>query len=357
MSTSRKILVMAGGTGGHVYPGLAVADALRQRGHLVEWMGTRRGLEARVVPAAGLVLHVIGISGLRGNGLQGWLSAPHRLLKALFEAFVIMRKVKPDAVLGMGGFASGPGGLAAFLMRTPLVVHEQNAIPGLTNRVLSRLAARVLAAFPNAFPTRLDVEVTGNPVRDSLFRIEPREKNDERATLLIVGGSQGAAALNRLVPAALGMLTADERPVVTHQCGERHVDEAKAAYCEAGVEVELTAYLEDMERAYANADLVLCRSGAMTVCEVAAAGRAAVFIPFPHAVDDHQAANANYLVSADAARMVRESELDADSLAALLRSLLASPESLVEMGRRARALAWPNAATRVSDVCLEVTHA
>ena len=299
---SRPILVMAGGTGGHVYPALAVARALEAHDQDIVWLGTHRGLEARVVPAAGIDMEWISIKGLRRKSFLTLLIAPFQLAWALMQAIAVIWRRRPSAVLGMGGFVSGPGGLAAWLTRRPLVIHEQNAAAGLTNRLLARLARVVLQAFPGSFNSSVVAETVGNPVREDIAAVAaPAARYGERQgplRLLVVGGSQGALALNLTVPEALSKLPADERPLVRHQCGERTFDKAQSAYAEHGVEVELLAFIEDMAAAYAWADLVVCRSGALTVAELCAVGLPALFVPFPGAVDDHQTANARPMADA-----------------------------------------------------------
>jgi UDP-N-acetylglucosamine--N-acetylmuramyl-(pentapeptide) pyrophosphoryl-undecaprenol N-acetylglucosamine transferase len=354
-TTPPCVLVMAGGTGGHVYPGLAVASELRERGCRVEWLGTKAGLESRVVPSAGIDLHCITVVGLRGRGIAGWLLAVPRLARALFQSLSVLRRSRPDAVLGMGGFASGPGGVAAWLTRKPLLVHEQNAIPGLTNRVLVNLARRVYEAFPNTFPARTVAVTAGNPVRADIFDVTPRPDVQGRSLcVLVLGGSQGASALNSYLPRALAALPQSVAVDVRHQCGERHVATAKAAYRDHGLHVDPEPFIEDMSAAYQWADLVVCRAGAMTVSEIAAAGRAALFIPFPHAVDDHQTANASYLVAAGAAVVIAQSQVEEGQLDNQLAELLNDPKRLSEMGLRARQLASPGAAVMVAAGCLEM---
>jgi UDP-N-acetylglucosamine--N-acetylmuramyl-(pentapeptide) pyrophosphoryl-undecaprenol N-acetylglucosamine transferase len=348
---------MAGGTGGHVYPALAVARALQQQSREVVWLGTHRGLESRVIPAAGIPIEWVAVSGLRGKSAFALLLAPFRLFYALWQSLVVMWKHKPAAVLGMGGFVSGPGGLAAWLTRRPLVIHEQNAVAGLTNRLLARLARVVLQAFPGSFNSASVAETVGNPVRAEIAAIdEPDTRLSGRegpVRLLILGGSQGALALNQVVPAALSLLPADVRPVVRHQTGERTLGDAKAAYAAHGLDVELIPFIEDMAEAYAWADLVICRSGALTVAEISAAGLPAIFIPFPAAVDDHQTANARPMVDAGAAEIMQQRDMSDEKLADLLRNWLASREGLLERARKARALANPGALVRITDVCLE----
>ncbi len=355
-----RVLIMAGGTGGHVFPALAVAERLRAEGAEVSWMGTRRGLEARVVPERGLPIDWVEVSGLRGKGPGRWLSAPVQLLRALAQAWRILRRRRPDVVLGMGGFVTGPGGVAARLSGRPLLIHEQNRIPGLTNRLLKPLAVRVMCGFPGTFPASDKVVVTGNPVREALAEIPPpRERlagRSGRPRLLVVGGSLGAAFFNETVPQALARLPQEQRPHVHHQCGERHLEAARAAYAEAGVEAEVLPFIEDMASAYRWADLVLCRAGALTVAELAVAGSAAVLVPYPHAVDDHQTANARYLADADAAVLVQQRELDADRLRRLLEELLSDRGRLLTMAERARALGRPEATRLVTDLCLVNAH-
>ncbi len=358
MSTPR-ILIMAGGTGGHVFPALAVANELRARGAEVSWLGTRRGLEADVVSAAGLPIDYISISGLRGKGLMGWVLAPWRLSVALGQAMRIVARRRPTAVLGMGGFVTGPGGVAAKLMGRPLIIHEQNAVAGLTNRLLARIADRVLEAFPGVFAGDR-VQETGNPVRtDILQLVEPTERyvqHQGRIRLFVLGGSLGAMVFNETLPKALAMLPEAIRPVVRHQTGKQKLEQTRKFYAEAGVEAELLSFIEDMAAEYAWADLVLCRAGALTVSELAAAGLPALLVPYPHAVDDHQSANGRYLAEAGAAELLPQSTLNAESLAEVLRAYCEDPEQgrgrLLEMAQRARALAKPEATQRVVEICL-----
>ncbi len=347
-----KIMIMAGGTGGHVYPALAVAQVLRAGGHEVVWMGAPDSFESRTVPRHGIEIEFIRVQGLRGKGLLRWLAAPLLLVRALRDALAALHRRQPEVVLGMGGFAAGPGGFATWLSRRPLVIHEQNAIAGLTNRLLARIARRVLQAFPNTFRNGVTV---GNPVRAGFSEIPDAVARAVGATvpprLLVLGGSQGARALNELVPAALSRLSAAQRPQVCHQAG-RTLDVAQAAYAGVGVVAEVTAFIDDMAAAYSWADLVVCRAGASTVAELAAAGCAALLVPFPYAVDDHQTCNGQYLVDAGAALMVPEPQLDADRLAEMLGALFAQPTRLVEMARAARRAAWPGANRAIADVCI-----
>ena len=352
-----RVMIVAGGTGGHIYPALAVAEILVREGVGLRWLGARGGMEERLVARHGIALDTLRVSGLRGRGPMGWLLAPVMVATATMQAIAAIRRFKPGVVLGMGGFVSGPGGLAAFLCRRPLVIHEQNAVAGLTNRVLSRLATRVLQAYPGCFGGR-GIE-TGNPVRAAIAALAdtPRLPPQGRAVrLLIVGGSRGARRLNEVLPAAMasGAHTAFE---VWHQTGEAGLAATRAAYASHGIAARVDAFIDDMPAAYGWADLVVCRSGAMTLAEVTAAGLPSVLVPFPHAVDDHQTANARHLDDAEAAVLVPESVLAPLSLSDLLRSLAADPTRLAEMGQRARRLARPDAAASVAAHCLELLRA
>jgi len=359
-----RILIMAGGTGGHIFPALAVAHELLRRGAEVSWLGTRAGLEADVVPRAGLSIDYIEVAALRGKGAARWLLAPFTLGRALWQALRLLRRRRPHAVLGMGGFVTGPGGVAAWLLRRPLVIHEQNARAGLTNRLLARLARRVLAAFPDALP---GAEVCGNPVRQAILSLPaPARRLAERngpLRLLVVGGSQGALALNRTLPEALARLAPDERPQVRHQSGSRNRERVLEAYRAAGIApdgagVEVLPFIEEMAEAYTWADLVLCRAGALTVSELAAAGLPSILVPFPFAVDDHQTHNARYLANVEAAVLLPQPEMSAERLAGLLAEFSADAAAgrkrLLRMGEAARRIARPQATERVAECCLEV---
>ena len=358
---SRPILVLAGGTGGHVYPALAVAQALRQQSCEIVWLGTHAGLESRVVPAAGIEMEWISVKGLRRKGAISIVLAPLQLLLALMQSLRVILKHKPAAVLGMGGFVSGPGGLAAWLLRRPLVIHEQNAVAGLTNRLLARLARVVLQAFPGSFSSNVKTETVGNPVRAEIAALEdPATRYAGREgplRLLVLGGSQGALALNKVVPAALALLSDELRPIVRHQAGERTIAEAQAAYDAHNIDVELQPYIEDMAEAYAWADLVVCRAGALTVAELSAAGLPAIFVPFPSAVDDHQTANARPMTDAGAAALMPEKDLSDETLAGLLKHWLASRDALLQRALKSRALAHPDALRRITNYCLEAAGA
>ena len=365
MTAARHVVIMAGGTGGHIFPALAVAGELRRRGVEVSWLGTRRGLEARLVPAADIPIDWLDIRGLRGNGLLGWLAAPWRVLKAITQAATALRRRGADAVLGMGGFAAGPGGVAAWLLRRPLVVHEQNSVAGLTNRVLARVATRVMEGFPNTFSqSRTAAVYCGNPVRPDIAALPPPEERfigrKGPLRLLVLGGSQGAKAINQVVVGALAAIEPEQRPEVWHQTGERNLEDTRRAYAASGLsgtDGRVAAFIEDMAQAYAWADLVLCRAGALTIAELAAAGVGSVLVPYPHAVDDHQTHNGALLVDADAALLIQEQELQTAWLAATLRRLGALPDerqTLLRMARAARTQARPEAAARVADALVAV---
>lgn len=351
------MVVMAGGTGGHVFPALAVAEALRARGVAVSWLGTRRGIEAELVPAKNFPINYINVEGLRGKGVAKLLWAPLLLLRALWQALGVLRRERPDAVLGLGGFASGPGGVAAKLLGIPLVIHEQNAVAGTTNRLLGKVANRVLAAFPGALPRG---EWTGNPVRAEISELpEPGTRialEDRSRHLLVLGGSLGALAINQLVPQALALLPESERPQVRHQCGRAHQQATEEAYRQCDVEGQVEPFIADMAGAYGWADLVVCRSGALTISELAAAGVASVLVPFPFAIDDHQTGNARWLVNGGAAELIQQADLTAEKLAALLREWLGDAQRLRDMGGNARKLAKAGVAERVADICEEVCH-
>ena len=353
---SRPILIMAGGTGGHVFPALALARLLRERSLEVVWLGTARGLEARLVPAEGIALERLSVTGLRGKGLLPWLAAPLRLTVALVQALKIMRRHQPLVVVGLGGFVTGPGGVAAWLTRRPLIIHEQNAVAGFTNRCLAHLARVVLEAFPGSFGREVHARVIGNPVRRDISALSaPRERFAGRSgpmRLLVFGGSQGAARLNAVVPFALARLVGKVVFDVRHQAGERWLEEGRAAYARAGVRADVRPFIDDMAEGYAWADLVVCRAGALTVSELAAAGIGAVLVPFPGAVDDHQAHNAQYLVRAGAAVVIADRELTAERLSAELERLCAGRGRLLAMAERARQLATPRAAQELAESCL-----
>ena len=351
-----RITIMAGGTGGHVFPALAVAHELAARGWQVSWLGTPDSFESRVVPAQGFELDTIASFRLRGQGVMNLILAPLRLLRALVQAWRVLRRRRPQVVLGMGGFASGPGGLISRVLGMPLVVHEQNAIPGMTNRWLARVATRVLEAFPGSFPATTGAQAVGNPIRAEIAALpEPSMIDGQRPMrLLVMGGSLGAKALTDPVPASLAKIDAAERPEVRHQAGRGKLEATREAYHQYGVEAEVTEFLDDMATAYTWADLTVCRAGALTVSELMAAGLASVLVPFPFAVDDHQTANARFLSEAGAARLVQQAALDADSLSALLRTLLGDRARIHDMAQSAYRLARRDAARSVADICEEL---
>lgn len=355
--SGRTVLIMAGGTGGHVFPALAAARVLRERGFEPVWLGTQRGLEARLVPPQHIPMEWISVSGVRGKGVMTLIAAPFQLIRAVWQSLQVIRRRNPSVVLGAGGFVSGPGGIAAWLSRRPLVIHEQNAVAGMTNRTLAHFAKRVLEGFPASFPSGVHAERVGNPVRREITSLPPpAERFGERKgrlRVLIIGGSQGAARLNTVVPAALANIDVSVRPLVLHQAGERHHTQARELYTKHGVEADVRAFIDDMAEAYGGADLIICRSGALTVSEIAAAGLPAIFVPFAAAVDDHQTRNAEFLVRAGAAALIPESELTPVRLAAELRALLeAGRTQLLDMANKARALAITDADVRLADACV-----
>lgn len=352
------IMIMAGGTGGHIFPALAVADAMQRQGHQVTWLGTHGGMESRLVPLAGYPMEFIKVQGLRGNGLVRWVMAPIKVMIAVLQALRVVIKLRPNVVLGMGGFASGPGGVAAWMLRCPLVIHEQNAAPGLTNRLLSKLATRALEAFPNSLQK---AELTGNPVRQSIAGLALPEtryaQHDGALRILILGGSQGALVLNQIVPLALAGLAEHQSLQIWHQCGERHLETTTHTYEAADVKARVTAFIDDMAAAYDWADLVICRAGALTVSELATAGLASLLIPFPHAVDDHQTKNAQWLAEQNAAVLLPQAKCSVDVLIETLRHMLMNGrDGLLKMAEKARQLAQPDATQRVAMHCLEVAR-
>lgn len=351
------VLIMAGGTGGHIFPGLAVADVLRHRGIPVRWLGAEGGMETRQVPGAGIDLDLVTITGLRGKGLLRWLKMPLMLLRAVWQARRLLEANRPGCALSFGGYAAAPGGIAAWSKGIPVLVHEQNRIPGLTNRLLTRFARKILQGFPGTFPASMHPENSGNPVRREVADLpDPQQRFAGRTgpvRLLVTGGSQGAMVLNQVVPAALAILPENIEFEVWHQAGAKRVSEALEAYAAAGVEAEVTPFIDDMAEAYSWADLVICRSGALTVAELAAAGLASVLVPFAHAVDDHQTRNAEYLANTGAAIILPQASMDANTVASKLEPLLSDRSVLLSMACAARQLALPNAAEKVVDACNE----
>ena len=342
-------MIMAGGTGGHVFPALAVAEYLSARGWRIVWLGAKTGMEATLVPEHGYEMSWVRFSGLRGKGLLCALALPVNLLLAFWQSARAILSRRPDVVLGMGGYISFPGGMMASLLWRPLAIHEQNSVAGLANKVLARVADRVLQAFPQTLP---GAQLSGNPVRREIAALaEPRERyaaRTGRLKLLVLGGSQGAKALNELVPQALARLPAEQRPELTHQSGAKHIEALRAAYAAAGVPAKTVAFIDDIAQCYGEADVVVCRAGALTVAELASAGVASILVPFPHAVDDHQTTNAKFLSARDAAILLPQSELSAQRLAELLSGL--TRERLLEMAEKARALGKPDATEAVASL-------
>ena len=353
-SAQKTLMVMAGGTGGHVYPAMAVADHLKALGWNIVWLCTEGGMENRLIAAKDYQKAMITMRGVRGKGLLGWVLLPWKLALALKQSYSAISRHQPNLVLGMGGFAAFPGGLMAWLLRKPLVIHEQNSVAGLTNKTLAIFAKRVLAAFPAAFGSK--ATVVGNPVRADITQVaEPMSRFNARSgalRVLVVGGSLGAQALNEVLPKALAVLTPTERPIVIHQAGEKHIAQLQSNYQSAGVEAETKAFIEDMGAMYSWADIVICRAGALTVAEVSAVGVASVLVPFPFAVDDHQTTNAHYLSQAGAAVLIPQSEFTVKKVAALLKNL--SRETCLQMSVKARALGKPDATEAVAKICMEL---
>jgi UDP-N-acetylglucosamine--N-acetylmuramyl-(pentapeptide) pyrophosphoryl-undecaprenol N-acetylglucosamine transferase len=352
-SHDRPVLILAGGTGGHIFPGLALAAALHARGVPVSWLGADGGMETRLVPQHGIAIDTIAVKGLRGKGAAALLGAPLRIFQAIRAAMRVLKLRAPRAVVSFGGYAAGPGGIAAKLRGVPLVVHEQNRAPGMTNRVLARFARRVLTGFPQTFKG-IDEDVVGNPVREAIAALPlPAQRFAMRngaLRLLVLGGSQGARALNDALPRALATLNGSVQ--VRHQCGERLREDAERAYAQAGIAATVEPFIADMAAAYADADLVVCRAGALTLAELCAAGIGSVLVPFPQAVDDHQTKNAEYLVERGAALLLPQGDALADELHAILAALVADPARRLVMAEAARALAKPDAAERVADAVL-----
>ncbi len=351
---SRTIMIMAGGTGGHVFPGLAVASYMQDEGWRVIWLGTRNGMEAALVPRHGFPLESICFSGVRGKKLRDHLLLPWRLQKAFWQSFRILRRQRPHVVLGMGGYPALPGGMMAVLLGKPLLIHEQNTIAGLTNKVLAKISDRILLAFPGAITgPEHKIRITGNPVRPEIARLPAPEaryaERTDRLRILVIGGSLGAQVLNTVLPHALSMIPEEQRPLVTHQSGKAHLDTLEQTYVAHGVTGHLVAFIDDMAIRYRECDLVICRAGALTVSELAAAGVASILVPYPYAVDDHQTANARFLSDRGAAVLWPQTELTASALAQWLMACTRS--QLQEMAMNARALAVPEAARMVAEAC------
>lgn len=352
---TRTIMIMAGGTGGHVFPGLAVADYMKSLDWNVVWLGTHNGMESALVPQHGYSTELIGFSGLRGKKAKDWVLLPWRLLLAFWQSARIIMRTRPDVVLGMGGYPAFPGGVMATLLNKPLLIHEQNAIAGLTNRILAKMADQILLGFPDAIKGESDqIRVTGNPVRDNIARLSAPDQRfagrSGRLKLLVMGGSLGARILNMVVPEALKLIPENERPWVTHQAGKKNLDELQRKYAQCGVEGKLVSFIEDMAASYTECDLVICRAGALTISELAAVGVASILIPYPFAVDDHQTANAQFLSKHKAALLLPQPSLNPADLAALIRGL--TRDKLLHMATMARSLAKPDATRMVAEACI-----
>ncbi|MFV0679315.1 undecaprenyldiphospho-muramoylpentapeptide beta-N-acetylglucosaminyltransferase [Ottowia sp.] len=354
---SKCALVMAGGTGGHIFPGLAVADGLRARGWRVHWLGAPGSMEQQLVPPRGYAFEAIEFGGVRGKGVMAMLLLPLRILKAFAQSVGVVRRVKPDVLVGLGGYISFPGGMMGVAMGKPLVLHEQNSVPGMANKVLAGVADRVFTAFPGVLAKARQVQWVGNPLRTVFTEYPtPVERFAGRSgplRLLVVGGSLGAQALNEVVPKALALLPVEQRPAVIHQSGAKQIDALRANYAAAGVEAELVPFIDDMARAYAEADWVICRAGATTVTEIAAIGAAALFVPFPHAVDDHQSSNARFLVNQGAGSLIQQSDLSAEKLADLLQKM--ERTALMNMAQKAKNLQKTSATESIVAACEELT--
>lgn len=358
---TKRLLVMAGGTGGHVFPGLAVASELAAQNWTIHWLGTSGRMEAQIVPQVGYPISFIDVVGVRKNGLATLLLAPFKIIKATMQAHKVIKQFKPHVVIGMGGFASGPGGVAAWLNGLPLIVHEQNAVPGMTNKLLSRIAKKVLTGFDKTFPAQVlgksnKYSWVGNPVRQEFAGLPVKNNIALPLNLLVIGGSLGAQVLNETVPLALAKM---KQINVRHQTGAGHLVSVQTSYTEQAIAAdsyEITEFIDDIPAAYAWADLVICRAGALTVAEVAAAGVSAIFVPLPHAVDDHQTKNAQILVDVQAAHLLPQSEFTAHSLQALLQEYVLSPETLIEMGKRSKTVARLDAAKEVAHCCIELSE-
>lgn len=352
----KTLVVMAGGTGGHVFPGLAVADNLKKQGWIVSWLGTADRMEAQLVPEHGYEIDFIDIAGVRGNGLKRLLMAPARIIKSILQARNVLKKRKVDLVLGMGGFASGPGGIAAWTLGIPVILHEQNAAAGLTNRILARFAKKVLMGFSGAFDGEKAILV-GNPVRESVIALPEKIISAQPSALkvLIVGGSLGAKVLNELLPEVIAQFPKDALSII-HQTGRGHYQQVKEAYQTLGVEVDLHEFIRDMDKSYAWADVVICRAGALTVSEIAVVGLPAIFIPLPHAVDDHQTKNAQYLVDKEGALLIPQKQLNGKKLSDYLRAFSQNRQLLIDMSKNSQKAAIVNATESVVAICIETVN-
>lgn len=359
VAAPRSVLIMAGGTGGHVFPALAVAKYLMAKGINVEWLGTKQGIEAKLVAEANIPIHFIRISGLRGKGIVGIFKSLLQVFGALVQAIKVLNKVKPICILGMGGFVSGPGGLAAWLSRKPLVIHEQNSVAGTTNKLLAKIASRILLGYPIQLGKKKSRYV-GNPVREEIAALPApsasNHKRSESLRILILGGSLGAKPINDVVPKALQLIDSSKRPVVWHQTGTQHVEAVRSEYKTLDVEGKVEAFIDDVAAAYEWADLVVCRAGALTIAELTAAGVASVLVPLPHAIDDHQTENARWLVDNNAALLLKQTGLNDDSLSQLFVDLSEDSQQLVNMAVAARKLAKTDSVEQVAGACMEVAN-
>lgn len=350
------ILIMAGGTGGHVFPALAVADYMKVSGWRVVWLGTKGGMEEILVPQKGYDIEIMDFSGLRGKNLMVWFLLPLRLLLAFWQSAKVLFQIRPDVVLGMGGYPAFPGGIMASLLNKPLLIHEQNSVPGLANKILAKFADKILLGFPNAIRNEKKIIFSGNPVRKEISQLDIPDKRyagrSGKLKLLIIGGSLGAQALNTIVPKMLKLIPDHMRPLVTHQAGRKHLETLKKNYAEAGVEGELLVFIENIAVQYADCDLVICRAGALTIAELTVVGIASILVPFPYAVDDHQTSNAKFLSDKDAAVLLPQNELTPQGLAQLLMEF--TREKLLGMAMKARELASPAATRLVAEACMEM---
>ncbi|MFT7372006.1 MAG: UDP-N-acetylglucosamine--N-acetylmuramyl-(pentapeptide) pyrophosphoryl-undecaprenol N-acetylglucosamine transferase [Oleiphilaceae bacterium] len=357
----KTFLIMAGGTGGHVYPALATATKLMQQKDRVVWLGSVGGMEEHVVKAAGIAFHGISVKGVRGKGLFKKLLSPVSVLWAVIQALIVISKVKPDAVLGMGGFASGPGGIAARILGKPLIIHEQNAVAGMTNRILSKFATTVMTAFPGVFSEAVKVKQTGNPLRESIIDMyyQPRANvpKDRKINLLILGGSLGAQGLNQVVPAALAKVDESIRPKIWHQTGKNKAQETETAYKSLNVEVKISEFIGDMANAYQWADFVICRAGALTISELCTVGLGAILVPYPFAVDDHQTKNAMSMTESGAAWLLPQKDVTPESLAEILTPLLSKRERISILSEAAHKLGQPDATDKVVAECRSACYA
>jgi UDP-N-acetylglucosamine--N-acetylmuramyl-(pentapeptide) pyrophosphoryl-undecaprenol N-acetylglucosamine transferase len=357
---AKHILIMAGGTGGHIFPGLATAEAMRSQGWQITWLGAINGLEAKLVPAQNIELHTLPIQGLRGKGAWGLLLAPWRLIVAVYLAWRLLKQLRPNIIVGFGGYASGPGGIAAWLLGIPLIVHEQNAIAGMTNRILAKVAQVVLQAFPNTFGKQVAAHTIGNPIRKALCTLsDPEERMQNRHKpwrLLVMGGSRGATALNKAVAEGLALIPEESRPEVWHQTGDAHYIMTQSYYQANGVVAKISPFIEDMAEAYTWADLVVCRAGALTISELAVVGIGSILVPYPYAVDDHQLINAKFLAQAKAAIVVAQAEFSAERFVAIYQTLIDKPGALLKLAQAAYQVRQLNAVQEIINYCEQLYH-